>query len=82
MRCQPIPAPCPVYIDSYMLGTLEARPALASLIRAMERLSRRQRNEIAVRGRKAKAAKTARIRRLTREVTAEVRRLAAVADGR
>jgi hypothetical protein len=55
------------------------RPALANLICAMAKLSRRQRNEIARMGRKAKAAKAPRIRRLTREVTAEVRRLAAEA---
>jgi hypothetical protein len=51
------------------------RPALAKLVLAMTRLSRRQRIEIIDRGRKAKVAKTARIRRLTRAVTAEVRRL-------
>jgi hypothetical protein len=66
MRCQPIPAGCP-------------RPALATLIAAMGKLSRRQRNEIARIGRKARAAKMPRIRRLTRDVTAEVRRLAAEA---
>jgi hypothetical protein len=55
------------------------RPALAVLIAAMGKLSRPQRNQIARMGRKAKAAKTERIRRLTREVTAEVRRLAAEA---
>jgi hypothetical protein len=64
MRAQPIPADCP-------------RPALATLILAMERLPRRQRLEIASFGRRAKAAKQPRIRRLTREVTAEARRLAA-----
>jgi hypothetical protein len=61
---QHIPAGCP-------------RPALFILITAMGGLSRRQRNEIARLGRKAKAAKAPRIRRLTREVTAEARRLAA-----
>jgi hypothetical protein len=55
------------------------RPALGNLIAAMGKLSPRQRNEIARFGRRAKAAKAARIRRLTREVTAEVRRLAAEA---
>jgi hypothetical protein len=64
MRGQPVPAGCP-------------RPALFILIRALEALSRRQRNEIARMGRKAKAAKTPRIRRLTRKVTAEARRLGA-----
>jgi hypothetical protein len=54
------------------------RPALAQLIKAMERrLSQRQRIEIARHGRKAKAAKQPWVRRLTREVTAEIRRLAA-----
>ncbi len=56
---------------------VKERPALTSLIAAMEKLSRRQRNDIARMGRKAKAAKVPRIRRLTREVTAEARRLAA-----
>jgi hypothetical protein len=55
------------------------RPALAVLIASMGKLSRKQRNEIARLGRKAKAAKVPRIRRLTREVTAEARRLAAEA---
>jgi hypothetical protein len=63
MRCEPVPAGCP-------------RPALASLIAAMGKLSRRQRNEIARMGRRAKAAKVPRIRRLTREATAEAKRLA------
>jgi hypothetical protein len=52
------------------------RPDLAVLIAAMEKLSRRQRHEIARMGRRAKAAKAPRIRRLTRAVTAEARRLA------
>jgi len=52
------------------------RPALATLINAMARLSRRQRNEIAVLGRRAKAAKMPRIRRLTREANAEAKRAA------
>jgi DNA invertase Pin-like site-specific DNA recombinase len=58
------------------------RPALTSLIAAMEKLARSKRNEIARLGRRAKAAKIPRIRRLTREVTAEVRRLAAAEAGR
>jgi hypothetical protein len=66
MRGQHIAAACP-------------RPALATLIGAMERLSRRQRIEIAERGRRAKAAKAPRIRRLCREAVAEAKRLAAVA---
>jgi hypothetical protein len=53
-----------------------SRPALTSLIAAMAKLSRRKRLEIALLGRKASAAKAPRIRRLTREVTAEARRLA------
>jgi hypothetical protein len=53
-----------------------SRPALATLIGAMERLPRRQRLEIACMGRRAKAAKAPRIRRLTREAAAEARRLA------
>jgi hypothetical protein len=51
------------------------RPALATLINAMAKLSPRQRIEIAVLGRRARAAKMPRLRRLTREVTAEARRL-------
>jgi hypothetical protein len=62
---------------AYVAPTVCERPALATLIAAMGKLSRRQRNEIARMGRKAKAAKVPRIRRLTREVTAEARRLAA-----
>ena len=52
------------------------RPALGNLIAAMGKLSRPQRNEIACMGRKARAAKVPRIRRLTREAAAEARRLA------
>jgi len=58
------------------------RPALATLIAAMEGLSRRQRNEIARAGSKASAAKQPRIRRLTREATAEARRLAGEDDAK
>jgi hypothetical protein len=47
------------------------------LISAMERLSRRQRLEVAHMGRRARAAKTPRIRRLAREAKAEAKRLAA-----
>jgi hypothetical protein len=53
------------------------RPALRELVAAMARLSRRQRNDIARMGRRAKAAKAPRIRRLTREAIAEAKRLAA-----
>jgi len=42
----------------------------------MERLSRRQRLEVAVMGRRAKAAKAPRLRRLAREARAEAERLA------
>jgi hypothetical protein len=51
------------------------RPALANLIAGMTKLSQRQRNEVARLGRKARAAKLPRIRRLTREAAAEARRL-------
>jgi hypothetical protein len=54
--------------------TVPSRPALALLITYLARLSGRQRNEIASKGRRAKAV-TPRIRRLTRDVTAEARRL-------
>jgi hypothetical protein len=49
------------------------RPALAVLIRAMEQLSRPRRVEVIRLGRRAKAAKHPRIRRLTREANAEGR---------
>jgi hypothetical protein len=53
-----------------------SRPALATLIGAMERLPRYQRLEIACKGRRAMAARAPRIRRLTRAAAAEARRLA------
>jgi hypothetical protein len=53
-----------------------SRPALAVLIGAMERLSRQQRDEVARLGRKARAAKVPRLRRLTWRAVAEARRLA------
>jgi hypothetical protein len=56
----------------------EPRPALATLIAAMEKLSRPKRNEIARLGRKAKAAKHPRLRRLASEAKAEAKRLAGV----
>jgi hypothetical protein len=59
-----------------LLGNAPSRPALASLIAAMEKLSRPQRVEVACLGRRARAAKVPRIRRLTREAAAEARRLA------
>jgi hypothetical protein len=52
------------------------RPALGNLIAAMGKLSRPKRIEIVRMGRRAKAAKAPRIRRLTREANAEARRLA------
>jgi len=52
------------------------RPALASLVAAMEKLWRRQRNEIARFGWKAKAAKQPSLRKRAREATAEARGLA------
>lgn len=55
------------------------RPALFILIKAMERLSRPQRAEVACIGRRAKAAKHPRLRRLAREAKAEAKRLAGVA---
>jgi hypothetical protein len=54
------------------------RPALGNLIAAMGKLSRCQRNEIARMGRRAKAAKRPRLRRLAREAKAEAKRLAGV----
>jgi hypothetical protein len=58
----------------------DPRPALATLIGAMERLSRPKRVEVARFGRKARAAKLPRIRRLTWAAIAEARRLAQVAQ--
>jgi hypothetical protein len=65
MRGQSVPAGCP-------------RPAWFVLVAAMEKLSRPKRNEIARLGRKAKAAKHPRLRRLAREAKAEAKRLAGV----
>jgi hypothetical protein len=62
MRGHVIPIECP-------------RPALAVLIAAMERLSRRKRLEIASLGRRAPAARHPRLRRLAREANAEAKRL-------
>ena len=53
------------------------RPALTNLIEVMGKLSRPKRNEIARLGRRARAAKTPRLRRLAREAKAEAKRLAA-----
>jgi hypothetical protein len=55
------------------------RPALTDLLGAMTKLSGIKRREIARMGRRARAAKEARIRKLTRAVTAEIRRLKAEA---
>jgi hypothetical protein len=64
-----------------MIGQLHfevrERPALALLIRAMERLSRPQRVEVARVGRRAKAARHPRLRRLASLARAEAKRLAA-----
>jgi hypothetical protein len=51
------------------------RPALSVLIACMAKLSHRQRDEIARLGRKARAAKVPRIRRLTWRAVVEARRL-------
>jgi Transcriptional Coactivator p15 (PC4) len=53
-----------------------SRPALKDLIGVMAKLSQGQRNEVARFGRKARAAKVPRIRRLTWRAVAEARRLA------
>jgi hypothetical protein len=57
-------------------GNALSRPALKNLVCAMEKLPRGQRNEVARFGRKARAAKVPRIRRLTWRAVAEARRLA------
>jgi hypothetical protein len=57
-----------------MQSTVKERPALASLIGAMAKMSRPKRLEVARMGRRAKAAKASRIRRLCREANAEARR--------
>jgi hypothetical protein len=62
--------------QSHTEGNAPSRPAVANLVAAMARLSRAQRIEVARFGRKAKAAKVPRIRRLTWEAVAEARRLA------
>jgi hypothetical protein len=62
-----------------MMPAVSERPALATLICAMERLSRRQRIEIVVLGRRAKAAKQPRLRRLASAARAEAKRLASEA---
>jgi hypothetical protein len=59
---------------------LPDRPALATLIAAMERLSRPQRTELIRMGRRARAAKVPRLRRLTWEAAREARRLTQVAQ--
>jgi hypothetical protein len=65
-----------------MQSTVKERPALAALVLAMTKLSRPKRNEIARMGRKAKAAKASRIRRLCREANAEGRRWLTAQAGR
>jgi hypothetical protein len=59
---------------------LPDRPAWWALVIAMQRLSRKQRVEVACFGRKARAAKEPRIRRLTWQAVVEARRLAQVAQ--
>jgi hypothetical protein len=54
----------------------DRRPALAALIASMARLSRPMRVEVARFGRRARAAKLPRIRRLTWQAVAEARRMA------
>ena len=61
-------------------GNALSRPALKDLVCAMEKLPRGQRNEVARFGRKARAAKLPKIRRLTWAAVAEARRLALVAQ--
>jgi hypothetical protein len=65
MRVQQIPAGCP-------------RPAWFILVAAMEKLSRPKRAEICRLGRRARAARHPRLRRLDREAKAEAKRLAGV----
>jgi hypothetical protein len=62
----------------HIVPTAGKRPALKELVAAMAKLSRRQHLEIAMLGRRAKAAKAPRTRRLTREANAEAKRLASV----
>jgi hypothetical protein len=62
--------------QNYAEGNVPSRPALKNLVCAMEKLPRRQRVEITHMGRKARAAKVPRIRRLTWKAVAEARRLA------
>jgi len=62
--------------QSLSARNVPSRPAFGSLVAAMARLSRPMRNEVALLGRKARAARAPRIRRLAREAAAEARRLA------
>jgi hypothetical protein len=62
--------------DLFFYRDAPSRPALATLIGVMEKLPQRQRREIACMGRRARAAKVPRIRRLAQEAAAEARRLA------
>jgi hypothetical protein len=52
------------------------RPALKQLIGALEKLSRPKRLEVVRLGRRARAARHPRLRRLAREAKAEAKRLA------
>ncbi len=62
--------------QSHAEGNAPSRPALTALVGAMVKLSRPQRVEITRIGRKARAAKLPRIRRLTWQAVAEAKRLA------
>ena len=62
--------------EPFLFRDAPSRPALMNLICAMAKLSRPKRNDIARMGRRAKAAKHPRLRRLAREANAEARRLA------
>ena len=62
--------------QSHIRRDSPSRPALATLIGAMKKLPRYQRLEIALLDRRAKAARTPRLRRLARAAKAEAMRLA------
>jgi hypothetical protein len=62
--------------DLLLHRNVPSRPAFANLVAAMAKLSRPRRIEVARFGRKARAAKVPRIRRLARDAAAEARRLA------
>jgi hypothetical protein len=68
--------------EHLLLRDAPRRPAIANLIAAMAKLAPRQRNEICRMGRKARAAKAPRLRRLAREAAAEARSLAEMEGAR